>query len=279
MITLQSIDFGYPKSEALFSNLSLQIADGGIYGLLGKNGAGKTSLLKIVAGLVFAQSGDCRVFDENPKDRSPDFLSNLYLLPEDLYVPPMTAEEYCLSYAPFYPKFDTTIYQDVVKQFEIPSKKLLTEISYGQKKKLLIAFGLATQARLFILDEPTNGLDIPSKTLFRQLLATYFSEDRIFIISTHQVHDIQNLIDHVILLDSGQIIFNHQTLEIARRLTFSRQLSEPRLDECLYYEKQLGGYSMINENRGEQETEIDLEVLFNAVLVNRDSFEKILRKR
>jgi ABC-2 type transport system ATP-binding protein len=279
MITLQNLSFSYPKSEGLFNNLSLQIPDGGIYGLLGKNGAGKTSLLKILAGLSFAQKGDCQVFNNNPSKRQPAFLADLYLLPEDLYVPPLTAHQYCQSYAPFYPKFDQAIYKDAAKQFKIPEHKVLTTLSHGQKKKFLIAFGIATKARLFILDEPTNGLDIPSKTLFRQLLATHFSDDRIFIISTHQVHDVQNLINDIILLDRGKIIFNHNTLKLSQRLTFTRQSVEPRLSECLYYEKQLGGYAVINENRGQQETEIDLEVLFNAILANRNGFEKILNQQ
>ncbi len=279
MITLENIDFGYSRGVPLFTKLSLGVSDGGIYGLLGKNGAGKTSLLKIISGLVFAQTGVCRVFDQNPKDRSPNFLSELYLLPEDLYVPPMSAEDYCKCYAPFYPKFDSKIFTGIIKEFEISNNRLLTELSHGQKKKFLIAFGIATQARLFILDEPTNGLDIPSKTLFRQLLVTYFNENRTFIISTHQVHDIQNLIDHVILLDGGKIIFNHQTVEISKCFTFSRQVKEPQLDECLYYEKQLGGYSVIHENRGGEETEIDLEMLFNAVLSKNAVFENILNKQ
>ena len=279
MINMQNITFGYQKSQTLFTDLSLQIPDGGIYGLLGKNGAGKTSLLKILSGLVFPQSGNCQVFDTAPKQRKPAFLADLYLLPEDLYVPPITAREYCQQYAPFYPKFDSAIYTDATKQFEIQENKLLTEMSHGQKKKFLIAFGIATKARLFILDEPTNGLDIPSKTLFRQMLATHFCDDRIFIISTHQVHDIQNLIDHIILLENGRIIFKHPTIELSQRLSFSRQTTEPRHDECLYYEEQLGGYIVINENRGQQETEIDLEVLFNALLTNSHTFEKVLKQR
>ncbi len=279
MITLENINFGYPKSGELFANLSLNIADGGIYGLLGKNGAGKTSLLKIIAGLVFPRTGACSVFNYHSKDRMPEFLSELYLLPEDLYVPPMTAEEYYQCYASFYPNFDATIYADIIKKFEIPNGKLLTELSHGQKKKFLIAFGIATQAKLFILDEPTNGLDIPSKSLFRQMLATYFNEKRIFIISTHQVHDIENLIDHVILFEAGKILFNHPTKVIAQHFTFSRQVSEPGANECLYYEKQLGGYSTVQVNRDDHETEIDLEILFNAVLANSSAFEKILNNQ
>lgn len=275
MITIKNMSFGYSKSAALFKDLSLQIPEGGIYGLLGKNGVGKTTLLKILAGLVFPRAGECHVFDTLPRYRQPQFLAELYLLPEDLYVPRLTAAEYCQCYAPFYPRFDYPIYKDAAKQFEIPENKLLTEMSHGQKKKFLIAFGIATKARLFIMDEPTNGLDIPSKSLFSQLLATHFSQDRIFIISTHQVYDIQNLIDHVILLDNGDILFNHSTVEISKKLLLSRQSTEPRSDECLYFEKQLGSYSVIKENRGEQETEIDLVVLFNAILANTSAFNKI----
>lgn len=279
MITIQDLNFQYRRGSNLFSDLSLRIPKGGIYGLLGKNGAGKTSLLKILSGLCFPRSGYCRVFDEDPVQRKPAFLSDLYLLPEDLHVPPVTPNQYCKRFGPFYKNFDLSLYEDAVKQFEVPTRQLLTKMSHGQKKKFLIAFGLATKARLFILDEPTNGLDIPSKALFRQLLVTHFSEDRIFIISTHQVHDVENLIDHVILLDSGKILFNHSTDEISQRLTFSAQSTEPSVDECLYYEKELGGYRVIAGSSGQQETEINLELLFNGILLNSLAFEEMLNQK
>lgn len=274
MINIENMNFGYNKSQLLFEALSLRIPKGGIYGLLGKNGVGKTTLLKILAGLRFPASGECRVLEAEPRKRQAEFLAELYLLPEDLYIPDMTGTEYCIVYAEFYPKFDHNLFQQVVKQFDISVEKLLPEMSHGQKKKFFIAFGIATQAKLFMMDEPTNGLDIPSKSLFRQMLATHFSEDRIFIISTHQVHDVQNLIDHVIMLDRGKIIFNQPTLEIGQRLTCARQTSEPKPHECLYYEKQIGGYLVMTENRGE-ESEIDLELLFNAILSNPTAFTKI----
>ena len=277
MIAVQSVRFSYANSLPLFEDLSLQIPNGGIYGLLGKNGSGKTTLLKILAGLCFPQAGDCRVFDAEPAARNPNFLADLYILPEGLYVPALTAEKYCQCYAPFYPAFDAKMFDEVTKQFEIPHNRLLTQMSHGQKKKFLISFGLATNAKLFIMDEPTNGLDIPSKTLFRQLLAQHFSDERIFIISTHQIHDVQNLLNHIIMLEEGKIIFNQAAAEIALRLTCSRQTSEPRPGEYLYYEKKIGGYIVLSESRG-QESEIDLEVLFNALLTNPAAFKKIFDK-
>lgn len=146
---------------------------------------------------------------------------------------------------------------------------MLTNFSYGQKKKFLIAFGLATNCRLFILDEPTNGLDIPSKAQFRKLLASAITNERLFIISTHQVHDVENLIDSIVILDEGKIIFQQSLFEVTKTFAFINRQTEPELAECLYYEKHLGGYTAMIYNKNEQETNVDLEFLFNAILSNK----------
>ena len=208
MIEINHLAFGYPKSNTLFRNLNLSLLQGGVCGLLGKNGSGKTTLLKLIAGLLFPTDGSCQVHQQESKLRYPSMLQEICFLPEDLYVPALTPESYVKFYAPFYPLFEKDFLHGCMKEFELPQNKLLTRFSYGQKKKFLISFGLATHCRLFILDEPTNGLDIPSKAIFRKLLASAITDEKLFIISTHQVHDVERLIDSVVILDDGRIIFN-----------------------------------------------------------------------
>ena len=278
MIEIENLTFAYRQKSPLFNNLDLKLSDGNIYGLLGKNGAGKTTMLKIISGLLFPQQGNCQVFSYLPPRRNPEMLQEIYFVPEEFYTPPLRINEYIVAYAPFYPRFDRHSFQDYLKTFEIPVNDRLTSLSYGQEKKFLVAFGLATNCRLIILDEPTNGLDIPSKSQFRKLLAATLSEDRIIIISTHQVRDIGNLIDPIVILDEGKIIFQQTIESIARKLMVKLQKEEPDQAAALYAEKTLGGYLVITKNDGSAESNLDIELLFNAVIGNQERIRAIFEQ-
>lgn len=274
MIEIQDLYFGY-KKERLFSKLDLKLLPGNIYGLLGKNGAGKTTLLKLISGLRFAHAGQCSVFGYVSKKRPAGLLEEIYFLPEEFFLPPISQELYEQLYAPFYPRFNSTAFQSYLSEFELKRGKKLSELSYGQKKKYLLAFGLASGCRLLLLDEPTNGLDIPSKSQFRKLLARAIMEEQIILISTHQVRDMENLIDPVIILDEGRIIFQQSMNEVSRRLTVQQEQELPDEDSVIYSDETLGGYMVVRENRGSEETKIDLETLFNSVIGNREKIETI----
>lgn len=275
MITIEDCSFGYKKHCNIFDHFDLEIKEGRVCGLLGKNGAGKTTLLNLITGLAFPKAGECRVMGHNPRQRKPRFLEDIYFLSENVIVPPLTTDQYASYYAPFYPKFNYSIFEDHLREFGIPKHTLLTTLSYGQKKKFLIAFGLATSSRLLLLDEPTNGLDIPSKTQFRKLLASTIAEDKLIIISTHQVHDVENLVDSILILDEGKNIFYQSIEKINKYMKFQNQQQKPNLSECLYYEKQLNGYTTITRNDDEQDTHINLEVLFNAMLTNNNNIQQL----
>jgi len=275
MIKINQLFFEYSKGQNLFEKLDLEIPSGNVYGLLGKNGAGKTTLLKLIAGLLFARRGTCEVMDYKPEFRRPEMLRELYFIPEEFYLPPIRITDYINSHAPFYPRFDLTRLKDYLTGFQLPEISRLSNLSYGQKKKFLLAFGLATDCKLLILDEPTNGLDIPTKSQFRKLLAGSLSADRTFLISTHQVRDMENLIDPIIILEEGSIIFNASMDTVSRRLAVTLQSEIPDESNVLYYEKVLGGYAVMKENAAEAETKIDLELLFNAVINNRAKIGEI----
>ena len=224
MINISNLDFAYKKTN-LFSNLSLDLKPGNIYGLLGKNGAGKTSLLKIISGLLFPDTGTVKVNSFIPQKREPDFLQDIFFLPEEYYLPGLEADKYRKTYAPFYPSFDKAKFTELLNEFNLPLDQKLNSFSYGQKKKFLISFGIACNSKIFLLDEPTNGLDIPSKTQFRRILASAGTEDRLIIISTHQVRDMENLIDPLIIVDEGKVIFNESIERVTDKLTV-KKLSE-----------------------------------------------------
>jgi ABC-2 type transport system ATP-binding protein len=267
-ISIKGLSFGYAR-EPLFRDLELFLEPGNIYGLLGKNGAGKTTLLKLICGLRLPQLGKCEVLGYNPRNRPAGLLEEIYFLPEEFHVPPISVELYLQLYAPFYPRFDSSAFEEYRREFELGTGKKLSELSYGQKKKFLLAFGLATGCRLLLLDEPTNGLDIPSKSQFRKLLARAGDEHRIFLISTHQVRDMENLIDPIIILDEGAIIFNQPLFEVSRRLHMELVTEEPASREALFSDKTLGGYIVVRENSTGDEARLDLETLFNTVTTNR----------
>lgn len=275
MITLNDVSFGYSKINQLFQRVNLNLQPGSICGLLGKNGAGKTSLLKIMAGLLFAETGDCLRFGLDVKKRTPDSLANIYFVPEEFFVPEMTAKEYVDLYAPFYLHFDINLFESCMREFDISNETLLTALSYGQKKKFLISFAIATQCRILLFDEPTNGLDIPSKSQFRKLISSHITEERLFIISTHQVHDVEKLIDRVVVLEDGRIILNNSMTHIMQKISVEQEIAEPSLTSCIYYEKNMSGYAVITENKSNMETHIDLELFFNMVITNKEKARQL----
>lgn len=264
MIALKELEFGYPKSDKpLFNRLNLELSAGTICGMLGPNGAGKSTLLKILAGLMSPQQGSCEVFSYTPSDRMPDFLADIFLLPEEIFVPGISAAEYEKRYAPFYPKFNHEVYAGLIEEFELPRDKALNEMSLGQKKKFLLSFGIASNTRLLIMDEPTNGLDIPSKAQFRKVLVNHYEEDRSFIISTHQVADLEGLIDSLIIVSDGEILLKEELDFIASRICISKELRAP--EDALYFEETLEGFSVVRENHEGIEAHIDLGLLFGFV--------------
>jgi ABC-2 type transport system ATP-binding protein len=266
MLEVRNLSFSYAKKD-LFNELDLELKPG-LYGLLGKNGAGKSTLLKLVSGELFPGGGSCITMGFEASKRIPEMLSEIYYLPEEFDLPPMTGTQYVKSYAPFYPRFSIDFFNDCASEFEIDPSLKLGSMSYGQKKKFMISFGLATWSTILLLDEPTNGLDIPSKSQFRRLAAAGASDDRIILISTHQVRDMENLIDPIIILEDGKIIFNHSMEEVTDNFSFALKDSVPEGPDVLYHEKILGGYLTALKGSDDDGRAVDLEFLFNMVVSN-----------
>ncbi|MCK9349411.1 ATP-binding cassette domain-containing protein [Sphaerochaeta sp. S2] len=266
VVHMQNIGFSYTQSR-LFNHLDLEIKRGNIYGLLGKNGAGKTTLLKILSGQLFIEEGETKVLGENPQERKPSLLSEIFYLPEEFPLPKMKASEYLAMRSPFYPKFDHEMFSQYCREFDIDLNQRLDQMSLGQKKKVLLSFGLATNTALLILDEPTNGLDIPSKRQFRQTVASAMTEQRTFIISTHQVRDMENLIDPIIILHDGKVIFNDTVESVNEKYVLSLTTEQPKAGEGMYTEKVLGGWMVLSERTDDREGKpLDLETLFNVII-------------
>ncbi len=266
MIHIQQLTFHYKKQQALFNDLSFQEENGSITGLLGKNGAGKSTLLKLMAGLLKPQQGQLSINNFKPFDRLPDYLADVFMVPEEFSFPPVTIDCYIKATAPLYPKFEYEKMDRILQEFELDRKKNINRMSHGQRKKFLIAFALASNCRLLILDEPTNGLDIPSKSLFRKILVSSVTEEQLVLISTHQVKDIETIIDKIVMLNDGEIVFNQEVSSISQRWQFKTVSSLSGETNAVYREKCPGGYRVISPIGDDEETEIDIELLFNAIV-------------
>ncbi|MEO1053774.1 MAG: ABC transporter ATP-binding protein [Bacteroidota bacterium] len=264
MIDIKNLNFNYGKKQVpLFRNLDCELNAGSIVGLLGKNGAGKTTLLKLMTGLLFPTDGQVNVNQHEPGKRQPSFLHDLFFVSEEFVVPGISIQNFVKANAGFYPRFDIELLQRLIKDFELPETKNLQKLSYGQKKKFLISFALSTKCRLLILDEPTNGLDIPSKSIFRRVLAGSLDEDQLVIISTHQVKDVENLIDRILLLESGRFIMQKDLYDISSKLHFTTSATGEG-EDILYSEMVPGGYKVITPQVNGSSS-VDIELLFNAI--------------
>jgi ABC-2 type transport system ATP-binding protein len=279
MVEIKNLSFGYRKNRPLFNDLSLEFQGGHIYGLLGKNGAGKTTLFKIISGLVFPRGGKVQSLGLDPGERTPAALQGLFFLPETFRLPAVSGRRYESMFAPFYPSFDGARFEGLLGRFELEPRDRLDRLSHGQRKKFLIAFGLATDCRILLMDEPTNGLDIPGKSAFRAMIAGEIRDDRFFVIATHQVRDVENLIDSVVLIESGRIVFQRSMGDVARQLRFSPRGDSDAGRDILYAARTPAGEAVVTRNRTGDDSPVDLEMLFNAVVRDPEAVASAFEKR
>lgn len=265
MIRLTDLSFGYRNQPLLFNGLNLSLETGHIYGLLGKNGSGKTTLLKNMVGLHYPKAGRATIDGVDTAKRRPDLLSRIFFLPEEPYIPDHTAKAFLETTSPFYPTFDRELFNGYLAAFDVPERRVLTKLSLGQQKKFMIAFALACRTKLLVMDEPTNGLDIPSKAQFRKVLASAVDEDCCIVLSTHQVRDLDNLIDSVIVLHDGTVKLQVQLDQLTEQIRFGN-VSGTAVVSALYGEAAFDGTHAILPNPERISSKPDLELLFNAVV-------------
>ncbi|MBQ2099014.1 MAG: ABC transporter ATP-binding protein [Bacteroidales bacterium] len=272
MIEVKNISYSYPisfwrkkQSPRVFNQFFLTLEEGKIYGLLGKNGVGKTTLLYLLAGLNWGNKGSIYVDGEDIEKREPSTLGKIFLVTEEFELPNMSLKKYVKINRQFYPDFSDEILEKCLNDFEIGDISDLGAISMGTKKKVYMSFALATNAKYLLMDEPTNGLDIESKSLFRKVIAQNMTDDRTMIISTHQVHDVENIIDHVLILGEKKILLNKSIAELSDEYVFELRDAD-EMGNVIYSENSLQGTSVIARRtpRG-SETPVNLLLLYNAV--------------
>ena len=265
MINVNNISFKYAGQKRLvFDGFSMQLEENRIYGLLGKNGTGKSTLLYLLSGLLRPAEGSVSCDGIATYKRQAEMLSNVFLVTEEFELPSIRLSEYVKLYKPFYPHFSEEILQRCLADFEMTSDVHLGELSMGQRKKAYISFAMATNTKYLLMDEPTNGLDIPSKSQFRKVIAQHMTDDRTVIISTHQVHDVEQLLDHVLILDQRSVLLNASMQDIMDQYTFEYRTPQQMDADVLYAEPTLQGNAVVAKRKeGDVETQVNLELLFN----------------
>ena len=265
-----------PTDRYVLRNITMNLEEGCIYGLLGENGVGKTTFLTLLSGLKKPQLGEIDIDGHKPYDREPSFLADQYYLSDEVAAVNMKAIDYARNYGKFWENFDIGKFKEVMEVLENDTEQKMTRMSFGQLKKTYIAFALACNTKYLFMDEPTNGLDIPSKAQFRKAVTKYTREDSVILISTHQVRDLENIIDPIIILDRQDVLLNATIAEISEKLYFD--YTTEKVEEALYSEMIPGGNIQVYLNQTEEESKVNIEALFNTVLKHKELIKGIFNK-
>ena len=272
MIKVDKIAYSYPvkfllrkQRPRVFWNFSLTLEENKIYGLLGKNGTGKSTLLYLLAGLNAARQGKIFVDDVDVTKRETETLSKIFIVTEEFELPNISLDRYVKLNRPFYPDFSDEVLQRCLHDFELDKIDDLSSLSLGTKKKVYMSFALATNTKYLFMDEPTNGLDLESKSIFRKVVAQNMTDDRTIVISTHQVHDVEQLLDHVLILGDNKLLMDKSIVDISDEYVFEYR-DASNMSGVIYSEPSLQGNAAIAKRNGRSaETQVNLELLYNAV--------------
>ena len=274
MITIENTSYGYKSNPLIFNNISLEIGNG-IYGLLGENGAGKTTLMHLICGLLFPKNGKCSIDGRNTAERQPEGLNRYFFLPEEMQMPTESIVSFAARHSVFYPHFNQEEFKLNLEELKIDRKQKLSSVSYGQQKKAMLAYAFALHTPYTLLDEPTNGLDITSRQALKRIISRSMDDESTLLISTHQAHDFENLLDHLVILGKGEILLNRSLDEISNRLLFARTDILP--EERIYSEENLSGYFSIIPNEDGEENTPDIELLYKAVLQQPEKIKSMFQ--
>ena len=275
MLKIDNISFGYRRNKSIIRNFNMTLQPGTVCGLLGKNGAGKSTLLYLICGLLKPDSGSIDFKGHNPIKHEVAFLEDVMIVPEEFSRPNMKLADYVRVNAPFYPNFNQSDMNDYLYMFDLDPEAHLGKCSMGQKKKAIISFALACNTSLLILDEPTNGLDISAKRAFRKAVAKNMTDEKCIIISTHQVLDVEKILDHVCIIDNNGVLLNTSMFEVSKHLSFRVTNDRELIENALMSFDAPGGASIVERATPDNETDVNLEMLFEFVESNRDLVKQI----
>lgn len=280
MLQVENISFSYGRRKPeVLSDFSFSLEKGRVYGLLGKNGVGKSTLLYLMCGLLTPKHGRVLYHGVDTRRRLPETLRDVFLVPEEFDLPAVSLVQFVELNSPFYPNFSKEDMMTYLHLFEMDWNIHLGGLSMGQKKKVFMSFALATHTSLLLMDEPTNGLDIMAKSQFRKFIASGMSDERTIVISTHQVRDIDNVLDHVVIMNNSCVLLDESIVCVTERLAFVESDSPALAEEALYKLPSVQGNSLLLPNREGVETKLNLELLFGAVLANAEKIKNLFHSK
>lgn len=280
MLQVENISFSYGRRKPeVLSDFSFSLEKGRVYGLLGKNGVGKSTLLYLMCGLLTPKHGRVMYHGVDMRRRLPETLRDVFLVPEEFDLPAVSLVQFVELNSPFYPNFSKEDMMTYLHLFEMDWNIHLGGLSMGQKKKVFMSFALATHTSLLLMDEPTNGLDIMAKSQFRKFIASGMSDERTIVISTHQVRDIDNVLDHVVIMNNSRVLLDESIVRVTERLAFVESDSPALAEEALYKLPSVQGNSLLLPNREGVETKLNLELLFGAVLANPEKIKDLFHSK
>lgn len=270
MLTTENLTYRYPgQANPTLNGLSLNFAPGAVYGLLGANGTGKSTLLYCLCGLLKPAAGSAKLNDVETFRRKPATLADIFLVPEEIDLPSIKLSEFVNQNAPFYPNFSTDDLTRYLEHFRLTTDIHLGNLSMGQRKKAFVAFALACNTAVILMDEPTNGLDIPGKSEFRRAIVSAASDTRTIIISTHQVRDLDHVLDHVMIIDNNGVVLNTSIASLQQRFRFLFTTDAAEINGALWAQPAIGGHNIIRPRvDGDDETDVNLESLFEFSFAN-----------
>lgn len=266
MITLRNLTYRYRNNIDALNDVNADIPCG-IHLLLGENGAGKTTMLHVIASLLRPTAGSCLIDGESTSQRSPQLLEKLFILSDDMIFPGRTINGFKKIHSVFYPNFSEEMLQANLQEFGMTGDEPLDKLSLGTRKKAQIAYALALRTEVLLFDEPANGLDITTKKALRYMMARCIDETQTAIISTHTVWDFQNLFDGLLVLSRGQLILAASTAEVSERIAFVDSQIPPY--EAIYMEQELGQFRSMVENTEGLTTDINYTLLYSALQSDR----------
>ncbi|MBM6858295.1 ABC transporter ATP-binding protein [Caecibacteroides pullorum] len=280
MLQVENISFSYGRRKPeVLSDFSFSLEKGRVYGLLGKNGVGKSTLLYLMCGLLTPKHGRVMYHGVDMRRRLPETLRDVFLVPEEFDLPAVSLVQFVELNSPFYPNFSKEDMMTYLHLFEMDWNIHLGGLSMGQKKKVFMSFALATHTSLLLMDEPTNGLDIMAKSQFRKFIASGMSDERTIVISTHQVRDIDNVLDHVVIMNNSRVLLDESIVRVTERLAFVESDSPALAEEALYKLPSVQGNSLLLPNREGVETKLNLELLFGAVLADPEKIKELFHSK
>lgn len=278
MLNIKNCTFNYRHTgEPTIDDFSLNLKEGGVYGLLGSNGAGKTTLLQLISGLLTPVSGEVTLDGENTRLRHPSTLEKIFFVPEEIDLPPLKLDTFINLNGALYPKFSKEEMYHHLDTLGLPRDIRLDKLSMGQKKKVALSFAMACNTKILLMDEPTNGLDIPAKSAFRKYVIESMSDDRIFVISTHQVRDVSQILDHILIMDKRKVLLDRTVSEIQDKMKFTETVNNELINNALYAVKGLGGASVILPNEDGDDSELNIELLFDFAISDPEKLNSLFQ--